>query len=33
MSFAGGGAPVEDLSQGCPEADRDTVLVDMSLNS
>jgi hypothetical protein len=31
MSLAAGGVPVEDLSQGYPEADWDTVLGDMFL--
>jgi hypothetical protein len=31
MSLADGGVPVEDLSQGYPEADWDTVLGDMFL--
>jgi hypothetical protein len=29
MSLAGGGVPVEDLSQGCPEADWGMMLGDM----
>ncbi len=33
MSLAGGGVPVEDLSQGYPEADWDTALGDMFLES
>jgi hypothetical protein len=33
MSLADGGVPVEDLSQGYPEADWDTVLGDMFLES
>jgi hypothetical protein len=33
ISLAGGGVPVEDLSQGYPEADWDTVLGDMFLES
>jgi hypothetical protein len=33
MSLAGGGVPVEDLSQGYPEAEWDTVLGDMFLES